>query len=86
MPKVTAIASKPGESAGVGFAIPINTISRVVPQLIRNGAVIRPGSGIRLVPDAMTHFTMRDLQTLKTPWGRTYMEFAQSFGYPFAMA
>jgi S1-C subfamily serine protease len=42
----TAIASKTGESAGVGFAIPINTISRVVPQLIANGRVIRPEAGI----------------------------------------
>jgi len=41
-----AIASKTGESAGVGFAIPVNTISRVVPQLIQNGRVIRPESGI----------------------------------------
>ena len=30
----TAIASRTGDSAGVGFAIPINTIARVVPQLI----------------------------------------------------
>ncbi len=42
----TAIASTTGESAGVGFAIPINTISRVVPQLIRDGRVRRPESGI----------------------------------------
>jgi len=42
----TAIASKTGESAGVGFAIPINTIARVVPQLIRNGRVVRGEIGI----------------------------------------
>jgi S1-C subfamily serine protease len=42
----TAIASKTGESSGVGFAIPINTIARVVPQLVQNGRVIRPESGI----------------------------------------
>ena len=42
----TAIASRTGESAGVGFAIPINTIARVVPELIRNGRVIRPEIGI----------------------------------------
>jgi len=42
----TAIASKTGESAGVGFAIPINTIARVVPQLIQTGRVRRPESGI----------------------------------------
>jgi len=42
----TAIASKTGESAGVGFALPINTIARVVPQLIRNGRVVRGDLGI----------------------------------------
>jgi S1-C subfamily serine protease len=42
----TAIASKTGESAGVGFAIPVNTIARVVPQLIRNGRVVRGEIGI----------------------------------------
>lgn len=42
----TAIASRTGESAGVGFAIPVNTITRVVPQLIRAGRVIRADAGI----------------------------------------
>ncbi|MGD0517974.1 MAG: trypsin-like peptidase domain-containing protein [Thermoguttaceae bacterium] len=42
----TAIATSTGESAGVGFAIPINTIRRVVPQLISTGRVLRPESGI----------------------------------------
>jgi S1-C subfamily serine protease len=42
----TAIASKTGENTGVGFAIPINTIARVVPQLVQNGRVRRPESGI----------------------------------------
>lgn len=42
----TAIASKTGESSGVGFAIPVNTIARVVPQLIQSGRVRRPESGI----------------------------------------
>ena len=45
----TAIASKTGESAGVGFAIPVNTISRVVPQLIENGRVRRATIGIARV-------------------------------------
>jgi len=45
----TAIASKTGESAGVGFAIPINTIARVVPQLVQNGRVRRPETGIARV-------------------------------------
>ncbi len=41
----TAIASRTGQSAGVGFAIPVNNIARVVPQLIANGRVIRPETG-----------------------------------------
>jgi S1-C subfamily serine protease len=41
-----AIASKSGGSEGVGFAVPINTIARVVPQLIQNGRVQRPDTGI----------------------------------------
>jgi S1-C subfamily serine protease len=42
----TAIASSTGENTGVGFAIPVNTISRIVPQLIERGRVIRPEIGI----------------------------------------
>ncbi|MDX1964019.1 MAG: trypsin-like peptidase domain-containing protein [Pirellulales bacterium] len=45
----TAIASRTGQNAGVGFAIPVNTIARVVPQLIRNGKIIRPETGITRV-------------------------------------
>ncbi len=45
----TAIASRTGQSAGVGFAIPSNVIDRVVQQLIANGRVIRPETGIALV-------------------------------------
>ena len=42
----TAIASKSGESAGVGFAIPANTIARIVPQLVETGRVVRPYLGL----------------------------------------
>lgn len=45
----TAIMSSDGDSAGVGFAIPASTLSRIVPQLIRNGYVIRPSIGISRV-------------------------------------
>ncbi len=45
----TAIASRTGESAGVGFAIPVNTVLRVVPQLIKSGRVTRPDIGITRV-------------------------------------
>jgi S1-C subfamily serine protease len=45
----TAIASRTGQSSGVGFAIPVSTLSRIVPQLIRQGKVIRPDAGIARV-------------------------------------
>jgi S1-C subfamily serine protease len=45
----TAIASRTGQSSGVGFAIPVNLITRVVPQLIQHGRVIRPEIGIQRV-------------------------------------
>lgn len=42
----TAIATRSGDNAGIGFAIPVNTMSRVVPQLISTGRVARPTIGI----------------------------------------
>ncbi|HBH50664.1 MAG TPA: 2-alkenal reductase [Planctomycetaceae bacterium] len=45
------IRSPSGASAGIGFAIPIDTVRRIVPQLIRNGKVERIGLGIRIIPD-----------------------------------
>ncbi len=55
----TAIATSPvlgaalgptgAQSAGIGFAIPSNTIKSIVPQLIRNGRIIRPEIGIAMV-------------------------------------
>jgi S1-C subfamily serine protease len=45
----TAIASSTGENTGVGFAIPADTIGRVVTQLITSGKVTRPDTGITRV-------------------------------------
>jgi len=42
----TAIASRSGDNAGVGFAIPANTVARIVPMLINDGKVVRPDIGI----------------------------------------
>ena len=44
-----AIATRSGDNAGIGFAIPINTIRRVVPQLLTNGRIQRPTIGIMQV-------------------------------------
>ncbi|MBI5790154.1 MAG: trypsin-like peptidase domain-containing protein [Rhodocyclales bacterium] len=42
----TAIYSPSGASAGIGFAVPVDTVNRVVPQLIRHGKYARPTLGI----------------------------------------
>jgi 2-alkenal reductase len=47
----TAIISPSGSSAGIGFAIPIDVVNRVVPQLIRDGRVPTPGIGIVAVSE-----------------------------------
>lgn len=49
----TAITSPSGASAGIGFAIPVNTVQRVVPQLIQYGKMIRPGLGVSVINDAV---------------------------------
>jgi S1-C subfamily serine protease len=47
----TAIFSTSGSSAGVGFAVPVATLARVMPQLIEHGRVKWPGLGVTLLPD-----------------------------------
>jgi S1-C subfamily serine protease len=46
-----AIATKSGQSAGLGFAIPINRIRQIVPQLIEHGKVVRADIGIIAVAE-----------------------------------
>ncbi len=46
-----AIYSPSGAYAGVGFAVPIDTVNRIVPQLILYGKVIQPGLGIQAAED-----------------------------------
>lgn len=47
----TMIYSASGSSAGVGFAVPVDTVKRIVPDLIKYGKVNRPGLGIALLED-----------------------------------
>jgi S1-C subfamily serine protease len=53
-----ALGGPSGRSAGVGFALPVDEVNRVVPELIKHGRVARPLLGAELAPDAMA----RDLQ------------------------
>ena len=46
----TQIASPSGASAGIGFAIPVDEVNRIVPRLIRDGRFVRPALGISAGP------------------------------------
>ena len=48
----TAIQSTSGSSAGIGFAVPVDTVNRVVPQLISKGRAARPDPGFDPLPEA----------------------------------
>jgi S1-C subfamily serine protease len=50
----SAILSTSGSWAGIGFAIPIDEVNRVVPMLIRNEKPVRPTLGIAIAPDQFT--------------------------------
>ncbi|PHQ34537.1 S1C family serine protease [Rhodopirellula bahusiensis] len=50
----TAIYSPSGAYAGIGFAIPVDTVRWVVPELIEHGRIIRPGIAITVASDSMS--------------------------------
>ncbi|MES9812822.1 MAG: trypsin-like peptidase domain-containing protein [Candidatus Thiodiazotropha sp.] len=47
----TAIYSPSGAYAGIGFAVPVDTVNRVVPELIAKGRYVRPSLGISVDED-----------------------------------
>jgi S1-C subfamily serine protease len=49
----TAILSPSGTFAGIGFAIPVDEVNRVVPQLIAHGKVVRPRLGVHVAEDQL---------------------------------
>jgi S1-C subfamily serine protease len=53
----TALFSPSGASAGIGFAIPVDTVARLVPQLIEHGRPIEPGiGGVQWLSDRLTDY------------------------------
>jgi S1-C subfamily serine protease len=48
----TRLGERYGQSAGIGFAIPVDLIKRVIPELIQHGRVIRGDPGITHVTEA----------------------------------
>jgi S1-C subfamily serine protease len=49
----TAIYSPSGANAGIGFAVPVDTVNTIVPQLMKFGKITRPGLGINPLGDAL---------------------------------
>ncbi|PKN58661.1 MAG: 2-alkenal reductase [Deltaproteobacteria bacterium HGW-Deltaproteobacteria-14] len=49
-----AIQSPSGASAGIGFAVPVDTVNRIVPQLIKYGRAARPAMGVSLLSSQMS--------------------------------
>jgi S1-C subfamily serine protease len=47
----TAIYSPTGANAGIGFAVPVDTVNAIVPQLLKHGKIVRPGLGISIAND-----------------------------------
>jgi S1-C subfamily serine protease len=50
----TQIISPSGAFAGIGFAVPVQMVNRIVPQIVKYGKVIRPGFGIGLIPERIS--------------------------------
>jgi S1-C subfamily serine protease len=73
----TQIASPSGASAGIGFAIPVDEVNRVVPRLIRDGRISRPALGVTAGPPGLT-------RALQLPPGVAIIEAAK--GSPAAKA
>ena len=57
----TMIYSQSGTSAGVGFAVPVAFIKRIVPQLIKYGHTIQPGIGVSILPDEQKYRLLGDV-------------------------
>jgi len=72
----TQIVSPSGASSGIGFAIPVNTVKRIVPQLVEYGREVRPIIGVDLLSDTWSR--QRGIQ------GVAITEVAK--GYPAAKA
>jgi S1-C subfamily serine protease len=68
----TAIYSPSGASAGIGFAVPVEIVNRVVPEIIRHGRVIRPGIGITIAhPSLAERLEVRGVLIINVQRGST---------------
>ena len=56
----TMIYSRSGGSSGIGFAVPVSFIARIVPELIKYGKVVRPGLGISILSSGQKYYLIGD--------------------------
>jgi len=61
----TAIMGRSEGYVGVGFAIPIDTVNRVVPQILKHGRVIRPGFGVHINDQIVRQYRMQGVLVLR---------------------
>ena len=54
----------PDKLAGIGFDIPVDTVNRIVPELIRSGKIIRPGLGIHIADDQIARRQALQFETI----------------------
>src|SRR5206468_2823478 len=57
-----AIYSPTGAWAGIGYAVPVDTVNSIVPQLIAHGKIVRPGLGINIMNDQRAQQIAQQLQ------------------------
>ncbi len=50
----SSILSPSGAFAGIGFAIPVDEVNRIVTELIQHGTIVRPSLGVALAPDQLS--------------------------------
>jgi len=68
----TAIYSPSGTSSGIGFAVPVKEVNRVIPQIIRHGKLVRPGLGITTANSRISrNFSNKGILILRVQPGST---------------
>lgn len=50
----TAIYSPSGAYAGIGFAVPVDTVGRLIPEILKDGKATKPGLGVQIASSAVT--------------------------------
>ena len=50
----TAIYSPSGAYAGIGFAVPVDTVGRLLPEILKDGKATKPGLGVQIASSAVT--------------------------------